>query len=176
MGVATHCVSGKRRAPSKPVLSWLFIVGASVGVVGAREAWRVHRSAVRRRRQADLWLKTADSFVPPVYRRRADELCSAKERRTIARTLRAIVAAANTSCAIAGTINRTTVRRHAAAINKLAARLQDTTRPVTPAGMLLATRLITDPWSALISDPQSQQLADTIERTIAVLEPLNIRR
>ena len=72
---------------------------------------------------------------------------------------------------IAGVFDRNAVVRHAAAIDALAARLLDTARPVTPAGMLLALDLLTNPWSALWSDARSDLLPDAIRQTLAALEP-----
>ena len=122
--------------------------------------------------QADLWLQTADGFVPPEYRWRAAELCSARERRSIARSLRSIIVAARSRrLVVAGAFDRDAVVRHAAAIDDLAARLLDTARPVTPAGMLLALDLLTSPWSALWSDARSDLLPASIRKTLAALEP-----
>ena len=151
---------------------WLLIIGVSVCIVACREGLRVHRARAARRRRADLWLQTADTFVPPEYRWRADELCSARERRSIARSLRAIIATARSRrLVIAGVFDRDAVVRHAAAIDALAARLLDTARPVTPAGMLLALDLLTSPWSALWSDARSDLLPDAIRQTLVALEP-----
>jgi hypothetical protein len=154
------------------VLRWLVIIGLSLAVVACREGLRVRRARLARRRQADLWLQTADGFIPPEYRWRADELCSARERRTIARSLRGIIATAKSRrLVIAGAFDRDAVVRHAAAIDDLASRLLDTARPVTPAGMLLANDLLTSPWSALWSDARSDLLPNAIRRTLAALEP-----
>ena len=154
------------------MVRWLIIIGVSVSIVACREGARVYRERAARRRQADLWLQTADGFVPPEYRWRADELCSARERRSIARSLRAIIATARSRrLVIAGVFDRNAVVRHAAAIDALAARLLDTARPVTPAGMLLALDLLTNPWSALWSDARSDHLPDAIRQTLVALEP-----
>jgi hypothetical protein len=154
------------------VLRWLIFIGISVAVVTCRAGWGVYRARAARRRQADLWLQTADKFVPPQYRWRAEELCSVRERRSIARSLRAIIATARSRrLMIAGVFDRDAVVRHAAAIDALAARLLDTARPVTPAGMLLALDLLTSPWSALCSDARSDLLPDAIRQTLVALEP-----
>jgi hypothetical protein len=170
--VATPIVLRRLRGHARLVLRWLIIIGVSVVLLACREALRANRARAARRRQADLWLQTAGGFIPPEYRWRADELCSVRERRSIARAFRAIIATAGSRRrVVAGVFDRDAVVRHAAAIDALATRLLDTARPVTPAGMLLALDLLTSPWSALTSDGRSDLLPDAIRQTLAALEP-----
>ena len=158
------------------VVRWIAIAAVSVVLFGgyrlALALRRARRVLLARRAAADLWLSTAGEFVPPEYLWRARELCSAKERRTLARTLHALVVAANRrGPVIAAAYNRSIVRRHAAAIEALVGRLLDERRPVTPAGMLLTLNLVTNPWSSLWSENGSQRLPDEISRTLCVLDP-----
>ena len=129
------------------------------------------------RRAADEWLQSATGmFVPEQYNWRAKQLCSKRNRSILAGTLRSIEESAFDPGNRWRIANVAAVRTNRQRLRNLARRLEDTDQPVTPAGMLRATHLITDGSSPLYHPTKTQQLERFVESTIELLDPRTTTR
>jgi hypothetical protein len=145
----------------------------ALALTGAVELVRSLRRVALQRRVADDWLRTATGdFVPPAYAWRARQLTSARERRTLARTLRLIEREAfdGPRRRVYG-LRLTAVREHRDCVHVLAETLDSVDEPVTPAGMLRVLDLITNGASPLWAGMKGPTLGNTIATTLAVLRP-----
>ena len=152
---------------------WLGLAVVVAGVAGVYELVRALRILSRRRRTADAWLRTATGgFVAPSYAWRARQLTSARERRTLARTLRLLVREAfERPVGRRRPLPLPAVREHRDEVLLLARRLERVEEPVTPAGMLRVVELVTDGASPLWTTVQDDALADAIATTLDLLRP-----
>jgi hypothetical protein len=129
------------------------------------------------RRAADEWLQSATgTFVPEQYSWRARQLCSRRNRSILAGTLRRIEESAFEPTNRWRIANQGAVRTNRQQLRNLARRLEDTNQPVTPAGMLRATHLITDGSSPLYNPTKTQELEHFLESTIELLDPRTATR
>jgi hypothetical protein len=149
----------------------LTVTLVSLAVFGLWQLGRRLQTLRGERRRADAWLETATgAVVPPRYARRAAELQSIRNRRMLARTLRAIAARATDARPYLHRPRLGAVRRRATAVEELAATLEQEGKPVTPAGMLRVAELIHDGagplWGA-----SPERLEREIELTLRLLAP-----
>jgi hypothetical protein len=130
---------------------------------------------LRRRREraaADAWLveRTHTVTGDPRIKRRIAELTSARHRLTLARSLRGAVRDAQRPGISASPLNRRAALAAAAELNDVASLLEDVRRPVTPRGVLLTTRLLTDGGSPLYGRQAAGDLVDAAGAIRAALE------
>jgi hypothetical protein len=151
----------------------LAVAAVSAAIFGVYQLVRALRRLSRRRRTADDWLRSATgTFVPPSYAWRAEQLCSPRERRTLARALRLIE-----QCAYERPVGRhrplhlPAVRVHREWVQRLAAALERLDEPVTPAGILRVVDLVTDGAGPLWGTTTDATLGDAIAATLAILTP-----
>ncbi len=69
-------------------------------------------------------------------------------------------------------LNRLEIRSQIGLLRALESRLADLSRPVTPRGVLLVERVLTEPGSPLYAHGQRDQLAQMLSEACAALEPL----
>ena len=149
------------------------VAAVSAGIVGVYELARALPLLSRQRRIADDWLRSATAgFVPPPYAWRAKQLCSPRERRMLARTLRLIVQMAYER-PLGGRrpLYLPAVREHRECVEILAEALERLEEPVTPAGMLRVIELVTDGAGPLRGTTKDAALRDAISTTLAILTP-----
>jgi hypothetical protein len=161
------------------IAAWYgFSLGSTVGIAvfstvlfGLFQLARAVRVLEHCRRRADEWLRTSPgTFVPATYAWRAEQLTSAHERRVLARTLRRV---AETSCERPlGTFRPrlSAACRRSISLEALAKTLERENEPVTPAGMLRVTELVTAGTGPLWGTSE-EELGQEIESTLAVLTP-----
>jgi hypothetical protein len=124
---------------------WVGVAAVSALLLGIVEAIRALRALITRRRRADDWLRTATGrVVPPAYAWRAAQLVSPHERCLLARSLRRILAMTRERPRVSYPPLLIAVRRRRASLEVLAHTLEEESEPVTPAGMLRVTALVTD--------------------------------
>ena len=143
----------------------------SIVVFGLFQLARALRVLDHCRRRADQWLRTSTGrFVPAAYAWRAEQLTSSHERRMLARTLRRV---AESSCERPLGTSRPRLSaacRRSISLEALAKTLERENEPVTPAGMLRVTELITAGGGPLWGTSE-EALGQEIETTLAVLTP-----
>jgi hypothetical protein len=160
-GLAAWWASGHER--------WVGIASASAVLFGLVHLVCALRALIARRRQADEWLRSATGrFVPPAYAWRAAQLVSERERCVLARSLRRILATARERPRGSYMPLLIAVRHRRASLEALARTLEEASEPVTPAGMLRATALVTDGAGPLWGS-SDEALDAEIETTLSLL-------
>jgi hypothetical protein len=102
---------------------------------------------------------------------RSDQLTGAGNRRVLARTLRGIVGELDRRLLPgASPVNRAAARPYLGVIRALAARMGELERPVSPEGILLVERLLTEGWGPLYWQARAQELGAALARCLAGLE------
>ena len=151
-------------------------VAVSVGIFGGYELFRAQRLLLRQRRLADDWLRSAVGFVPPQHVWRAEQLCSPRQRRLLAGTLRLIEQTAF-ECPLGRRrpAQLQAVRVHRESVRSLARVLENLKEPVTPAGMLRVIDLVTGAGSPLWGTRNDAALGDAISATLAILTPRGLK-
>ena len=123
----------------RPLAIWSVGVALSAAaLISIDWSTAVWRERQRQRREADSWLSTSTgSGVPSRYAARAEKLCSAGERRALAKGPRNHVAAAQSTRLYGSFIvnNRVEIRENVDLLRGLAAKLDDIDQPITPAGV-----------------------------------------
>ena len=130
-----------------------------------------------RRRDADRRIAAgAGPFRPDLAWREA-ELTSQRERLTLARSVRSVLAELSSDQMLgASPLYRPAVRPHAAELTALADRLADLDRPVEAVGILAVQQLLTDAGSFLYARPYANEEPRDISAEIsAVLDRLEVR-
>jgi len=134
-------------------LSWrtVAVAAVSLAIMALRESFISAHRLRARRRASDLWLESSrGGLVPAEHEWRAAELVSPRERHILARGLRnAIRATKNRSPVTAALVSRRLVAPHEREVEALAARLDDVSEPVSPAGILAVEKLLVEPESPL---------------------------
>lgn len=161
----------------------LGIAAVSIGIFGVYQLVRSLWLLSRLRRVADDWLRAATGrFVPSAYAWRAEQLCSPRHRRRLARTLQSIEQSAFER-PIFGRHGPylPAVREHRECVQLLARTLESLAEPVTPAGMLRVADLVSDSASPLWGATKDAPLGDAISMTLATLtagerEPIPLTR
>ena len=141
--------------------------------------WRAGRSFLERHRlrsSADAWIAQGHDDPTGWYGWRIAELTASRERRLLARSLRAVVGdLSSPRLSSAVPLNRVALRPHANELLELAERLDALERPVSACGILHVQRLITSPGSPLYAPPSFAAAVETPERTIrAVRDALEV--
>lgn len=135
--------------------------------------WRSIRRRIRlrqARRKADLELIEFRS-VPPRLAWRAEELTGQKRRKMLARSIRRLVASAETKYLPgASVVNRVAIRAERLRLLGLAARLEALDRPVTARGVLLVEDLLTCVDGPIYVREDRDALPLTVDAAYAVLE------
>jgi hypothetical protein len=159
----------------------VYVVPASLVLVGVVLGGRRWLELTRRRRAADRWLRTGASPTP-LHRWRATELVSGRERRLLVRSLEDVVLDLRGS-ALPGAVplDRVGVRPYEGEIVALADRLSDPARSVSPAGILLVQDFLTRPESPLYSRTAADRLPLDVARILDALDggsrpPVSVRR
>ena len=131
---------------------------------------RARRELVAARRLADAEL-VATTVPSPRFAWRTTELCSPEHRRALAESLVA-VARASESRYLPGSspLNRVAARDQLALLLRIGAVLADASRPVTPRGVLLVERLLTESKSPLYRHPPAPDLQEVLTEALAALE------
>jgi hypothetical protein len=123
------------------------------------------------RLRADSWLRSATgNFVPPAYAWRAAQLTSLEERRMLARSLRLVAERARERSRGGFGPRLIAARERRISLEALAKKLERGDEPVTPAGILRVTELITAGGGPLWGT-SAEALGEAIERTLTVLAP-----
>jgi len=160
-GVAGWWASGHER--------WVGIAAVSAALFALVHAARAIRALIARRRRADDWLRTATGrVIPPAYEWRAAQLVSQHERCVLARSLRRILAMARERPRTSYPPLLIAVRHRRASLEVLAQTLEEDSEPVTPAGMLRVTALVTD-GSGPLWGSSDEALEAEIEKTLSLL-------
>jgi len=169
--LATAALVGAAAWAVVPPERWLRVAAVSFGILGVYKLVRAQLALRRIRRAADDWLRSATgAFVPPVYAWRAEQLCSPRERRMLARTLRLIERSAyERAVGRYRPLHLPAVREHSESLELLADTLETVAEPVTPAGMLRVVDLVTDGAGPLWGPTKDVPLGDAIATTLAVL-------
>lgn len=159
---AWSTVAGDRR---------LGVVAFSALLFGLLQLGRALYGLFERRRRADSWLRSASgTVVPRAYAWRAAQLTALRNRRMLARTLRLVAATAEGRPVGRNRPRLIAARRRRISLEALAKRLERADEPVTPAGMLRVTELITA-GSGPLWGTSEEALGEAIETTLAVLAP-----
>lgn len=133
--------------------------------------------ALRRRRRLSAARRRADlelarwPYVPIQLTWRANELVADKNRRELARSLRAAIRDADARYLPgASPLNRLAVRAEAGALEEIASRLAAVEHDVSARGVVHVERLLTDGASPLYGSGDSDALGDELDRILEVLE------
>ena len=152
------------------------MAGGAAAVVlewGVVRSWPAWRERVQRRRSADrLLLGGAESHTGGDFvERRASELVSARNRKTLARSLRSIVREVE-GRVLPGPVplNRHGILSELDSVRELETRLADLSRPVAPRGVLLVERLLTEPGSPIYSKEHGHELHSLLAEARVALE------
>jgi hypothetical protein len=146
------------------------IAAIAAGIFGLYSLVRSLRQMSAIRQQADDWLRTATTgFVPKAHAWRAAQLRSPRQRRTLARTLRAIEETSGRPLALGRPRYLRAVRAHRESVELLVQALESVDEPVTPAGILRVRELISEGASPLWGTTNTAALDDAISKTLALL-------
>lgn len=136
-------------------------------------ALRRRRKLSAARRRADLELARWP-YVPLQLMWRANELVGDKNRRELARSVRSAIRDSNPRYLPgASPLNRGAVRAEAGTLEEIASRLAAVEHEVSPRGVALVERLLTDGSSPLYDGGDSDSLGDKLDQ---ILESLGERR
>lgn len=131
---------------------------------------RARRELVAARRIADAEL-VATALPSPRFAWRTNELCSAEHRRALAESLVEVARASEARyLPSASPLNRAAARDELALILQIGAVLADTSRRVTPRGVLLIEHLLTDATSQFYARPATEDLHAALAEALEALE------
>jgi hypothetical protein len=146
------------------------VAAIAAGIFGLYSLVRSLRQISAIREQADDWLRTATGgFVPQAHAWRAAQLRSPRQRRTLARTLRAIEETSERPLALGRPRYLRAVRTHRESVELLVQTLERVDEPVTPAGILRVRELISEGASPLWGTTNTAALDVAISKTLALL-------
>jgi hypothetical protein len=149
----------------------LGVVIFSALLFGLLQLGRAVYGLFERRRRADSWLRSATgTVVPRAYAWRAAQLTSLRNRRMLARTLRLVAETAQGRPVGRSLPRLAAARQRQISLEALAKKLERGDEPVTPAGMLRVTELITAGAGPLWGTSE-EELGEAIETTLTVLAP-----
>jgi hypothetical protein len=149
----------------------LGVIIFSALLFGLLQLGRAVYGLFERRRRADSWLRSATgTVVPRAYAWRAAQLTSLRNRRMLARTLRLVAETAQGRPVGRSLPRLAAARQRQISLEALAKKLERGDEPVTPAGMLRVTELITAGAGPLWGTSE-EELGEAIETTLTVLAP-----
>ncbi len=156
----------------------LGIAAVTAAIFGIYALVQAQVRLYRQRRAADAWLRTATGrFIAPTYAWRAEQLCSSRQRRMLARTLRLIEEMAyERPFGRRRPLYLPAVREHRESVETLVRALERVEEPVTPAGMLRVVELVTDGCGPLWGTTKDAALGEAISKTLAILTPRSVAR
>ncbi len=175
LALPVGCLAGAALVgvPAWSVLSgrWLGIAAVSLAVFGLYALVLALVRLRSQRRAADAWLRSATGpFVSPAYAWRAEQLCSSRQRRMLARTLRLIEEMAyERPFGRRRPLYLPAVREHRESVETLVQVLERVEEPVTPAGMLRVVDLVSDGCGPLWGTTKDAPLGEAISRTLSIL-------
>lgn len=140
----------------------------------ARVRRSLKRQALRSERNtADEWLLwgAVPRASSPLLAWRAEELISRRNRTMLARCVRRFLAELGDPRCRAYAVNRPAMRAHSRALLELAVRLEAADRPVSPAGIVLAQRLLRDGAGPFFDPDRADELGPAIHAALDALEP-----
>jgi len=146
------------------VWSEVLVAPVSLALAGAVHSGRRWIELLRRRREADRWLRQGLS-PGTLHGWRVAELTSPRERQMFARSLRSLIRELDMLPFLsASPLNRPAVRPYVDELQILQRRLASRDRPVAPLGMLLVRELLADGGSPLYDRGSEDQLPAALER------------
>jgi hypothetical protein len=152
-----------------------FSIAVGCTLFGAFRATLAVRDGSVARRRADQLLRSGlePAARSPLLSWRAQELTSRRNRLTLARSFDGVVRELDgRTFPSAVPLNRAGARPHVELVRRLADRLRAVDRRVTPQGMLLVERLLTDGYgSPLYARERASDLPATLELCLDALEP-----
>ena len=132
--------------------------------------FRARRELAAARRAADAEL-VSSRLPSPRFAWRTNELCSTEHRRLLSESLvTAVHSAEGRYLPGASPLNRAAARSESALLLRLAATLVEDGRPVTPRGVLLVERLLTEGDSPLYDRSRVDGLHEALGEALDVLE------
>jgi hypothetical protein len=151
---------------------WVVVATISLILAGARHAGRSALELARLRREADDWLSSIRRCSPSSrFAWRAEELTSPRERRLLARSIRRIVAELQSQVAPGAVpMHLSGLRPYTSHLRALSNRLNDFARPVSPAGVVMLNRLLTQPVGPLCERERADELPRAVASILAALE------
>ena len=152
----------------------LLVAPVSLMLAGLLQLGRSLRDRQRLRNSADTWIDRGHDSRAGWYGWRIAELTAPRERRLLARSLRAVVAdLASRRSTCTAPLNRVALRPHKGLLLELAERLDALEHPVSAAGILTVQRLLTGPGSALYAPPLFVDAAAAMhgERVVSTVAP-----
>jgi hypothetical protein len=157
----------------------LLVAPVSLALLGLLHSGNRFLDRQRLRRSADAWIARGYDSLAGRYGWRIAELTAPRERRLLARSLRAVVAQlSERRLPGAVQINRVGLRPYRNELVALADRLEALDRPVSPSGIITVQRLLTEPGSVLYA-PSSfdERPRDTDTGAVlgAILHHLEVR-
>ncbi|HEY6963398.1 MAG TPA: hypothetical protein VI408_16055 [Gaiellaceae bacterium] len=133
------------------------------------KGWEARRALRTARRRADEEI-AATRLPPPRLAWRTAELVADENRVALARSLTDVVHAADERLLPTATpIARGAVRDVRPQLLEVASLLYDMSRPVTPRGVLMVERLLTDGTGPLYGETTTERLRAAVERALAAL-------
>ncbi len=125
------------------------------------------------REAADEWLLWGAVPRPssPLLIARAEELVSQHNRLMLARCARRLLAELGDPRCRAYAVNRPAMRAHSGALLKLATHLEAPDRPVSPAGVVLAHRLLCNGAGPFFDADRADELGPALRAALDALEP-----
>lgn len=148
-------------------------VGGLLALAGLVAGVRAAIERDRRRRLADDWILWGAAVRPSatLLSWRAGELASPRLRTALARGLqrieREVVGLARPGSV---PLNQRGLRCNLRLLRALTRRLADRSHPVSVQGIVLADRLLTEPWSPLYSAVSEEELASALGSVLAALD------
>lgn len=132
---------------------------------------RTWRASASRRATADEWLlwgaepRTSSELLSW----RARELVAPHQRKELARLCRRFLAERGDPRCRAYAVNRVTLGRHLHLLRELADTLEDASRPVTPRGMILASRVLRDGAGPFFNTARADELGPMLSQALSAL-------
>ncbi len=157
-------VFGLVRPASALMLGGALVVGAAV------QASLGFLASKQERVSADRLLLAGNS-LPSELEWRKQELTGARERGSLARSLRSLVSSLGRDVVLtAQVVNRPAARAQSAKLTALADRLERVEDAVSARGILLVRRLLTDGRSPLFDRARAAELPDDIDTALRALD------
>jgi hypothetical protein len=152
--------------------SLLLVTPISLALLGCMLALQRSADQYKLRSSADAWIARGYDGARSRYAWRVEELTSRRERKALAASLRSMVDELGRSRSVAIVpLDRAALRPFRPILAAIAARLDDTSRRVSAAGVLAVQRLITDG----ATSPLYRPTPDAGSRLSEILDCLEVR-